>query len=281
MKTSNLIVTGLSLVLAMPAIAFAGDADLVVKAVSDGYLATKDNKKHPKKATVLQVVNTNKFNDHEALLLAVDYVFYGETIQLTGRVKATAFLLAEDGSQTKLGSVKTQFLDLNILAGLKSIGLKKQIQKDDVILWKLQFKGFTRLLALEGFQVDVVLVPIADGDTIDWHFKADICDLAVGGIGGTVDLTRRVRISDPHPFVNMALVVPDYRDTDFASLKAMWRLDTLRIGALSGGWFHDSLGRYLPDAEIEILPTVREFFESASGDSPVDALLYSAEAGSA
>jgi len=80
----------------------------------------------------------------------------------------------------------------------------------------------------------------------------------------------------------VAFLVKDHRRDEFNSREAVQRLQrsqTLRIGILNVPYYIDKVKRYLPEAELVKLNSLTEFFER-DGDE-LDALVYSAEAGSA
>ena len=68
----------------------------------------------------------------------------------------------------------------------------------------------------------------------DDHF-----DIAMSGVYGTAEQSAIIRFSDPYMFATMALVVPDHRDVDFATMANIRRLEKIRIGihrSLSGSY---------------------------------------------
>ena len=83
----------------------------------------------------------------------------------------------------------------------------------------------------------------------------------------------------PYLSQTAAFLVQDHRREDFNSRAALQRLQAPRIGVLNVPYYIDKLQRYLPQAEIVHLTSVKEFLERRSDD--LDAFLYSAEAGSA
>jgi proton glutamate symport protein len=129
--------------------------------------------------------------------------------------------------------------------------------------------------------VEIEFVPIENTADLEIQLNGDFFDVAVGGVADTVKRSRTIRFSEPYLLVTMALVVPDYRDEDFTTLRRAQSLADLTIGIPSEGWFLDQLRDYLPDAETVVLDNPRDFFEQTNGGEEVDALLYSAEAGAA
>ena len=146
---------------------------------------------------------------------------------------------------------------------------------------------------LAGFDIDLVnlfardlgvsieYVPFSSQAAVADEMLQDYYDIVIGGFVDTVERARTLEFSDPYLFVNMALVVPDFRDSDFASLDRIAQIENLTIGVTADGMFNDSLRRFFPDAELVTVASPREFFENADPASRPDALLISAEAGSA
>ncbi|MEA2079101.1 MAG: cation:dicarboxylase symporter family transporter [Pseudomonadota bacterium] len=117
-------------------------------------------------------------------------------------------------------------------------------------------------------------------ETLLQQLQDDHFDIAMAGVYGTAQWSENIRFSDPYEFATLSLVVPDYRDIEFATLGAIRELDRVKIG------IHHSLGgeaasfkERLPNAEVVILDAYREFFEGRV--EGVDALLTGAESGSA
>ena len=112
------------------------------------------------------------------------------------------------------------------------------------------------------------------------RLNAGYCDIIMSGIRITPKRAEKITFSEPYMDETMAFVVKDYRSDEFNSWKAIEKLDAPRIGI--GGnipYYISKLRKYLPEAEIVILNSPREFFKKKGKD--LDALLFTAEAGSA
>ena len=129
--------------------------------------------------------------------------------------------------------------------------------------------------------VSIELVPFESRGLIHQDLENDYYDFAIGGIIDTIQSSQQFLSSDPYMFLTMALVIPDYRDRDFADMAAVARLDSPKIGVSSRGWFLEQLRRDIPQAELVVLDSPRDFFEQTDAGAQVDALLFSAEAGAA
>jgi Na+/H+-dicarboxylate symporter/ABC-type amino acid transport substrate-binding protein len=127
--------------------------------------------------------------------------------------------------------------------------------------------------------VSIEYVPIQKDADVSLELQNDFYDIAIGGFVDTLQSSFMYPASEPYMFLTMALVVPDYRDKDFADMEAISELDHIKIGVTGAGWFMEKLRVELPQAEIVLIDSPRDFFEGRSDD--VDALLFSAEAGSA
>lgn len=135
-------------------------------------------------------------------------------------------------------------------------------------------------LALD-LEVSVELVPIQARDDVAKEMQLDFYDLAVGGFIDTVFMSQRTAFSNPYLHLNMALVVPDFRDSDFASMAAINQLEDLRIAVIKGsGMIKETAARF-PNARVITISSPREFFQQTKAEPVADALLTSAEAGSA
>jgi Na+/H+-dicarboxylate symporter/ABC-type amino acid transport substrate-binding protein len=104
-------------------------------------------------------------------------------------------------------------------------------------------------------------------------------DLVMCGVAVTVDSVREMAFSASYMDQTLAFVVKDHRREDFGSRKRLKQLKTLRVGMPNLPYYAAKVRDYLPQAELVLLGSPREFFDGTRGD--LDALVYSAEAGSA
>ncbi len=162
---------------------------------------------------------------------------------------------------------------------------------------RLPFSFFNAEGQLVGFDIDVAqelaaelgveieFVPFSF-DSIFEQLEADHFDIAMAGIYAEVDQAESVYSSIPYMFATMALVVPDHRDEEFASEQALRQADrvTLAIDRNAfgrSGAIERIAERDYPNVQIVVLDDTRDFFERQGGGAEADALLLSAEAGSA
>ena len=75
-----------------------------------------------------------------------------------------------------------------------------------------------------------------------------------------------------------AFVVADHRREEFNRRERVRKIKSLKVGVLDVPYYVAKVRDYLPNAEIVTLASPRQFFR---GEVELDALAYSAEAGSA
>ncbi len=121
-------------------------------------------------------------------------------------------------------------------------------------------------------------------ESLSRQLDVDHFDIVMSGVYGTVEQSGNMRFSDPYMFATMGLVVPDHRDADFATSKAIRDLDQVRVGihrSLADEAFVKQTMNEYPNVEIVVLDTYRDFFDQTGAGNDVDALLTGAEGGSA
>ena len=116
---------------------------------------------------------------------------------------------------------------------------------------------------------------------LEQQIQEDHFDVAMSGVAGTVEQSQQIRLSIPYLYINLALVVPDYRDKEFATLKLIQNKNNLRVGVESLAFVTEKVKSLLPNVEFVNLESDREFFEETGPGKDLDALFISAEEGSA
>jgi ABC-type amino acid transport substrate-binding protein len=101
----------------------------------------------------------------------------------------------------------------------------------------------------------------------------------MSGIASSPTLFLEVAFTRSYIELHPALIVPDYLRDKFDTYDELLGAKNLRIGIVNDPTLARLVNRRLPDAEIIEIPRVAAFFESEV--PPADALLISAEAGSA
>ena len=99
------------------------------------------------------------------------------------------------------------------------------------------------------------------------------------GIAVTPEWMEQLTLSKPYLDQTLAFVVEDYRREDFGSRAALKRQTSLRLAVPGLPYYVRKIRDYLPQAEIVEIDSPRAFFRGKI--EGVDALVYTAEAGSA
>lgn len=144
--------------------------------------------------------------------------------------------------------------------------------------------GMAHALALD-LGVHIEFVPF-EFDTLADQLQLDHFDIAMAGIPGNIARAEQLNISNPYLFVILGLVVLDHRDNDFATFDAIRDLGPITFGihrdfAYPLDRARSDVKAYAPEADLVVLASYREFFEQRGAGKGVDALLTSAEGGSA
>ena len=105
------------------------------------------------------------------------------------------------------------------------------------------------------------------------------CDVVMSGLAVTPRRALVMRFTEPYMKSTVAFIVRDHDRELFGSAREIHRLKNPRIGVIDVPYYIEILKRYLPQAEVVLLDSPRDFFGKQGGD--LDAMLYTAEAGSA
>ena len=145
---------------------------------------------------------------------------------------------------------------------------------------------------LVGFDVDMARVLARDLGVrlefvpVEWDLKrmADRldrgeCDVVMTGLLVTPQGATVLRYTESHMKNTAAFIVRDHARERFGSAREIQKLKKPRIGVLDNPYYIEVLKRYLPQAEVVLLNSPRDFFRGKVRD--LDAMLYTAEAGSA
>lgn len=104
-------------------------------------------------------------------------------------------------------------------------------------------------------------------------------DVIMSGVPLTTSIMRRVSFSASYIDETLAFVVRDHDRDKFASQSSVQQLDAPKIASPNLPYYLEKLRHYVPQAEITIIDSPRDFFRAEPGT--YDALLFSAESGSA
>jgi len=128
-------------------------------------------------------------------------------------------------------------------------------------------------------ELEFVLVPAGEVAT---RLDAGQIDMAMSGLGITTDRARKVEFTRPYLDVTISFIVLDHRRGEFSDMEKVSALAAPRIGVLADPYYSERLQVHLPNAIIVPLQSAREFFaQDQTADEAIDALVFSAEAGSA
>jgi Na+/H+-dicarboxylate symporter len=126
--------------------------------------------------------------------------------------------------------------------------------------------------------VELELVRLERGNHLE-RLADGTCDVLMSGLVMTPSKPLEARFTQPYLDQTLAFLTLDHRRRDFSSRKELQRQQGLRIGVVEplADWT-PRLTDYLSDPEIEIISSARSF---ARGQTDLDAILFTAEAGSA
>ena len=126
----------------------------------------------------------------------------------------------------------------------------------------------------------IEFVPFQDSSLVQ-QMNEDHFDIAMSGIVGTVERSIELQLTQPYLYINLALVVPDYKVNQFSTLESIQVTKNLRIGVVDTEVLTRKVESLLPNVEFVVLESDRDFFEDTEKGKNLDALLISAEEGSA
>jgi ABC-type amino acid transport substrate-binding protein len=115
-------------------------------------------------------------------------------------------------------------------------------------------------------------------ETVFKDLEQNKFDVAIGGLIVTPERLTKANFSEPYLNITQSVVVEDYRRHKFKTWREIDEKLIVRLGVVGEKRAKD-VKRVLPNTDVEILETYREFFT----DNPkgIEGLVISAEAGSA
>jgi ABC-type amino acid transport substrate-binding protein len=126
--------------------------------------------------------------------------------------------------------------------------------------------------------VSLEFVPV-DRATLFQQLNEGYCDIIMSGIVITPERAEAASLSRPYMEETLALVVPDYRRSEFSSHQALHRLKAPKLAILDLPYFISFVRQHLPHAKLVVVSSPQEFFTAKGKD--LDGFIYSAERGSA
>lgn len=134
------------------------------------------------------------------------------------------------------------------------------------------------LLLADELGIQVRFVPCVR-ERLKKDLDAGVFDVAVSGLPVTTPELARMRFTTPYLNVSWALLVPDHRRHEFATMHQIHQLEHLTIGVPSGDYFRNKLGNLIPRATFVEVDSPQDYFEGRHPE--LDAMLYGAEGGAA
>ena len=132
------------------------------------------------------------------------------------------------------------------------------------------------ILARElGVKLEFVLV---ERDRMAQHLAAGSCDIIMSGTAVTTNRSRSMTFSDFYLDQTFAFLVEDHRREEFSDRDRVQSMESLKVGVLDVPYYVARVRAFLPNAEVVALDSPRPYLR---GELELDALAYSAEAGSA
>lgn len=116
-------------------------------------------------------------------------------------------------------------------------------------------------------------------EDIDDHLSSGRVDLVIGGLFATPERALRLQLSKPYMFASLSLVVRDHRRREFAQWDQVRAMTDLKLALVDIPFYIRRAEETFPYADISVVGSPREFLDAP--DDKYDALVYSAEAGSA
>jgi ABC-type amino acid transport substrate-binding protein len=104
-------------------------------------------------------------------------------------------------------------------------------------------------------------------------------DVVIGGLFATPDRALDLVLSEPYMNASISLVMRDHRRREFNSWEAIRQRQGLKLAVVDQPFLVNRVETVLPNAQVERIKDPTEFLNADRGR--FDAMLYSAEAGSA
>jgi Na+/H+-dicarboxylate symporter/ABC-type amino acid transport substrate-binding protein len=118
-----------------------------------------------------------------------------------------------------------------------------------------------------------------DRSRIFQQLNQGYCDIVMSGLVVTPERAESASLSTPYMEETLALIVQDYRRSEFSSRESLRKLKSLKLAILDVPYFIAFVRERLPKAELVIVNSAEEFF--ATKGKSVDGFVYSAQRGSA
>jgi Na+/H+-dicarboxylate symporter/ABC-type amino acid transport substrate-binding protein len=126
--------------------------------------------------------------------------------------------------------------------------------------------------------VNVAFVSLSR-DEIAESLRSGRVDIVIGGLFATPDRALDTALSEPYMEASLSLVVRDHRRREFHSWQAIDQHDKLKLAVVDLPFLVNRVEKVLRNAQVKRIAAPTEYFTAEDGR--FDAMLYSAEAGSA
>jgi ABC-type amino acid transport substrate-binding protein len=130
----------------------------------------------------------------------------------------------------------------------------------------------------EDLRVEAEFVPVGRS-ILDEGLDPSVCDIVMSGAAITADRAGRVQFSSSYVDETLAFIVPDHLLTAFSEWSNIRSMGALRLGVLRTSSFVQKIREELNDVEIVPFDRADDLF--AVHDPPLDAIVATAERGSA
>jgi Na+/H+-dicarboxylate symporter len=180
-----------------------------------------------------------------------------------------------------LPSVTTSVLDRVRERGVLRVGYFQDSLPYVFVNRRGELVGFDVEMALQLAQdlgAAAELVPI-DRTVLETGLDADTCDLLMSGVAVTADRALHVQFSSSYLDETVAFVVPDNRMSAFSEWSTVRAAGHLRLGVPRDPYFLRKIREELPDVEVVPIDRMDDMF--VAHDPPIDAMVTTAERGSA
>jgi Na+/H+-dicarboxylate symporter len=127
-----------------------------------------------------------------------------------------------------------------------------------------------------GVSLDLVGIPRED---IGEHLDSGRVDMVIGGLFATPDRALKFAFSDSYMEASLSFLVRDHRRREFSEWEDIRQMDGIKLALVDLPYYLRRAEAALPQAELTVVDSPKDFMTAPEGT--FDAMLYSAEAGSA
>lgn len=209
---------------------------------------------------------------------------YGKDVMLTGMGLLRdrgAFAVSNSRDRPPLRAVTTSVLDRVREDGVLRVGYFEDSLPYAFLNRRGELVGFDVEMALQlarDLGVRAELTPV-DRAALDEGLDPSVCDLVMSGLAVTADRSVRMLLSESYLDETVAFIVPDNRMAAFSEWSSVRAMGHLRLGVPRAPYYMQKIRDEL--TEVEIVPIDRMDDMFMPHDPPIDAMVATAERGSA